>query len=42
MRDPDMIHVDDDADPYSGMGVVLWILLACGVMGAIIFLSIPW
>jgi hypothetical protein len=33
---------EDSSDDNSSMGAVLWILVACVVLGIVLFLSIPW
>jgi len=33
---------NDQADSLAGMGLVFWILFACGIFFILLFLCIPW
>ena len=40
--EPEDESIDDRGDPHAGMGLVFWILFACGILGVLLILSIPW
>lgn len=33
---------EEERDDYCGMGAVVWIVVACTVLGVVLFLAIPW